>query len=114
MFRVIIGAPAFSASSAMTRAALVLAVRPMTRPPRLGGPDPRERGHDVRLAGAGRGHQAVDEPRGGQQARAGLALGVIQVGAGQRRGRGLRRDPLRDRQPGHVHQVLLKVEVLGW
>ena len=33
MFRVIIGAPAFAASSAMTRAALVLAVRPMTRPP---------------------------------------------------------------------------------
>ena len=33
MFRVIIAAPAASASAAMTRAALVLAVRPMTRPP---------------------------------------------------------------------------------
>ena len=36
MFRVIIGAPAASASAAMTRAALVLAVRPMTRPPAFG------------------------------------------------------------------------------
>src|SRR2546429_6334815 len=32
MFRVIIGAPAASASAAITRAALVLAVRPITRP----------------------------------------------------------------------------------
>ena len=34
MLNVSIRAPAFAASSAMTRAALVLAVRPMTRPAR--------------------------------------------------------------------------------
>ena len=34
MLKVSIRAPAFAASSAMTRAALVLAVRPMTRPAR--------------------------------------------------------------------------------
>ena len=96
----------------MTRAAFSLAVRPITRPP-VSASRPRERGHDVGLAGAGRGDQAADEPCGRQQAHAGLPLGMIQVGAGQRRGRGLRRDPLRDRQPGYVHQVLLMVEVLS-
>ena len=38
---------------------------------------------------------------------------MIQVCVGQRRGRGLRRDPLRDRQYGHVDEVLFVVKVLA-
>ena len=97
----------------MTRAALVLAVRPMTRPARWSVPDPGERGHDVGLAGPGRGHQAVDQAAGGQQAEARLPLGVVQVRARQRRGRGLGADPLAHRQHRHVDQVLLIIAVLG-
>ena len=113
MLNVSIGAPAFAASSAMTRAALVLAVRPMTRPARWSVPDPGERGHDVGLPGPGRGHQAVDQAAGGQQAEARLPLGVVQVRARQRRGRGLGADPLRHRQHRHVDQPLLVIAVLG-
>ena len=113
MFRVIIGAPASSASAAMTRAALVLAVRPMTRPPVSAVQIRANAAMTCVLPVPAGATRAVDEPGGGQQARAGLPLGVIQVRAGQRGGRGLRRDPLRDRQPGHVHQVLLEVKMLA-
>ena len=109
----IIGAPACSASSAMTRAALVLAVRPMTRPPVSAAQIRANAAMTwVLPVPAGATRQLISRAEVSRP-RHGLPLGVIQVRAGQRRGRGLRRDPLRDRQPGHVHQVLLVVKVLA-
>ena len=78
----------------------------------LGVPDTRERRHDVGLAGAGGGYQAVNEPVRSEQAEAGLALGRIEVGTLQRGGRVLGSDPPRNRDPRGVHQVLLVVPVL--
>ena len=69
MLNVSIGAPAFAASSAMTRAALVLAVRPMTRPARWPSQTRANAAMTWVLPVPGRGHQAVDQAAGGQQAR---------------------------------------------
>ena len=98
----------------MTRAALVLAVRPMTRPPVSAAQIRANAAMTwVLPVPAGATRQLMSREDVSRPAHASRWDG-IQVGAGQRGGRGLRRDPLRDRQPGHVHQVLLDGRDARW
>ena len=97
----------------MTRAALVLAVRPMTRPARWSSQTRANAAMTwVFPVPAGATRQLIRRPEVSRPV-ARLPLGVVQVRARQGRGRGLGADPLRHRQHRHVDQVLLMVPVLG-
>ena len=108
-----IRAPALAASSAMTRAALVLAVIPMTRPARCSSQARANAAMTwVLPVPAGASRQLISRCEVSRPG-AGLPLGVVQVRAGDRRGGGLRADPPRHRQHRDVDHPLLVVPVLG-